>query len=130
MLVNHTDQQVCHNSKKLFFIRFFGRIKVTQMACSIPTPPSGTVRGVTLLSATDGLSSPAQSLHINTHTHAQSSTKVQNSTNTPTQARTHIHYTHINKLAAVTQTVRGAFRQRFVPVMRQQEEEQGRRQER
>lgn len=128
MLVNHTDQQVCHDSKKLFFIRFFGWIKVTQMACSITTPPSGTVRGVTLLSATDGLSSPAQSLHINTQIHAQSSTKVQNRTNTPTQARTHI--LHINKLAAVTQTVRGAFRQRFVPVMRQQEEEQGRRTER
>lgn len=67
-------------------------------------PPSGNVRGVTLLSATDGLSSYAQSLlpvHINTHIHTQSSTKVQNHANTSTLTRSVLHTHTITSLLSL-----------------------------
>lgn len=89
--------------------------------------PSETVRGLTLLSATEGLSSFARSV-LSVHVHTQSSTKAHNHTDihTHTQARTEIYYTHINNLSAVTQR-EGAFRLRLVSVMRQPEEEHSRR---
>lgn len=113
MLVNHTEQQVCHYFEKSFCatvqfkwctaVRWLKVLWFDQgHPLSYQHPPSGAVGGVTLLSAADGLSSYPQSL-LSAHIHTQCDSKVQQHTNTPTQARSQIYYTHINNLAAVTQ---------------------------
>lgn len=86
--------------------------------------PSGTVRGVTLLSATDWLSSTVQILlseHIK-HTYTQNLTPKYR--NTTTQASTHTSHILIGSLLSVRE--RGLTSEVWW-VMRQQKEEQKRR---